>query len=201
MAEYSIDYKQFRFGITALEPLILPTYKGSTFRGGFGYAFKRVVCAIRDKECSDCLLKEKCVYSYVFWAPAPSDQKNMRKYRAAPHPFVIEPPPEKRRGFKPGDEINFGLTLIGRAIDYLPYFIYTFDELGRIGIGKGKAKYELMDVCCDRQHIYDSKSKTLKTFNPVLVSLTVPTLEKSISNYPPLAKGGRGGISWITIDS
>jgi hypothetical protein len=69
-----------------------------------------------------------------------------RKYKAAPHPFVIEPPPEKRRGYKPGDEINFGLTLIGRAIDYLPYFIYTFDELGKMGIGKGKAQYELKTV-------------------------------------------------------
>lgn len=49
-------------------------------------------------------------------------------------PSIIEPPSERRRGYKPGDEINFGLILIGRAIDYLPYFIYTFDELGRIGI-------------------------------------------------------------------
>ncbi len=29
---------------------MLPAYKGSTFGGGFGYAFKRVVCAIKDKE-------------------------------------------------------------------------------------------------------------------------------------------------------
>jgi len=49
---YSIEYQQFNFKITAKEPLILPAYKGSTFRGGFGYAFKRVVCAIKDKECS-----------------------------------------------------------------------------------------------------------------------------------------------------
>ena len=36
------------------------------------------------------------------------------------------------------DEISVGLTLIGRATDYLPYFIYALDELGRIGIGKGR---------------------------------------------------------------
>jgi len=172
--EYSIEYKQFRFGITPLEPLILPSYKGSTLRGGFGYAFKRVVCAIRDKEeCPDCILKEKCVYSYVFETPPPSDTKMMRKYKAAPHPFVIEPPPEKRRGYKPGDEINFGLTLIGRAIDYLPYFIYTFDELGKVGIGKGKAKYELKDVFCDEKKIYDSESKTLKSFKPSYLPLNM----------------------------
>ncbi|PIV41853.1 MAG: CRISPR-associated protein Cas6, partial [Nitrospirae bacterium CG02_land_8_20_14_3_00_41_53] len=46
-----MECKQFNFNITAKEPLILPAYKGSTFRGGFGYAFKRVVCAIKDKEC------------------------------------------------------------------------------------------------------------------------------------------------------
>lgn len=42
---HTIEYQQFNFEITAKEPLILPAYKGSTFRGGFGYAFKRVVCA------------------------------------------------------------------------------------------------------------------------------------------------------------
>jgi len=128
----------FSFNLKALEPIILPSYKGSTFRGGFGYAFKRVVCAIKDKECTDCLLKERCVYSYVFETPPPSDTKIMRKYKVAPHPFIIEPPPERRRGYKPDEEINFRLILIGKAIDYLPYFIYTFDELGRIGIGKGR---------------------------------------------------------------
>jgi CRISPR-associated endoribonuclease Cas6 len=177
---HSIQYKQFDFRLTAKEPLILPTYKGSTLRGGFGYAFKRVVCAIKDKECRDCLLKEKCVYSYVFETPPPSDTKIMRKYKAVPHPFVIEPPPEKRRGYKPGDEINFGLTLIGRAINYLPYFIYTFDELGKIGIGKGKARYELKTVSSQElavsnlekeKLIYSSDTKTLKQFNTSTIFL------------------------------
>jgi CRISPR-associated endoribonuclease Cas6 len=184
LADSSIEYKQFQFRLTALEPLILPSYKGSTLRGGFGHAFKRVVCAIRNKECPNCILKEKCVYSYVFETPPPSDTKMMRKYKAAPHPFIIEPSSEKRRGYKPGDEINFGLTLIGRAIDYLPYFIYTFDELGRTGLGKGKAKYELSDVSCDGKMIYDSISKTLKSFESASLDVGIPTL----------AKGGEGGF-------
>lgn len=52
-----------------------------------------------------------------------ADTKIMRKYKAAPHPFIIEPLPEKKRGYKTGYEITFGLTLIGGAIDYLPYFL------------------------------------------------------------------------------
>ncbi|MEW6419052.1 MAG: CRISPR system precrRNA processing endoribonuclease RAMP protein Cas6 [Nitrospirota bacterium] len=181
-AACSINYKQLVFRLIAKEPLILPAYKGSTLRGGFGYAFKRVVCAIRDKECPDCLLKEKCVYSYVFETPPPSDTKIMRKYKSAPHPFVIEPPPERRRGYKPGDEINFNLILIGRAIDYLPYFIYTFDELGKIGIGKGKAGYELTEVSCEGKKIYDSEAKTLKSFSFSAMPVKFHDLDSETSN-------------------
>jgi CRISPR-associated endoribonuclease Cas6 len=179
-----IKYGQFSFGLTAKEPIILPAYKGSTLRGGFGYAFKRVVCAIRDKDCQDCILKEKCVYSYVFETPPPSDTKIMRKYTSAPHPFVIEPPDERRRIYKPADEIQFGLTLIGRSLDYLPYFIYTFDELGKLGIGKGKAKYELKEVRRDGKQIYDAETKTLKSFEAAYLDVGIPTL----------AKGGEGGF-------
>jgi len=161
-AGHHINYQQFVFTIDPEEPLILPSYKGSTLRGGFGYAFRRIVCAIRNKECPDCILKERCVYSYVFETVPPSDTKIMRKYPTAPHPFVIEPPNERRRGYKPGDKIDFGLTLIGKAVDYLPYFIYAFAELGQIGIGKGKAKYQLKSVSCGEKTIYDSASKTLK---------------------------------------
>lgn len=91
-----IEIGLFSFNLKALENLILPYYKGSTLRGGFGYAFKRVVCAIKEKECHDCILKEKCIYSYIFETPPPSETKVMKKYKTAPHPFIIEPPLERR---------------------------------------------------------------------------------------------------------
>jgi CRISPR-associated endoribonuclease Cas6 len=185
-----LPYKKFEFQIIPSEPLILPSYKGSTLRGGFGNAFKKVVCAFKKTDCAECILKEKCVYSYIFETPPPSDTKIMRKYKTAPHPFIIEPPPEKRRGYKLGDEISFGLTLIGRAIDYLPYFIYTFSELGNIGIGKAKGKYILKKVLSVKvsdegsviprfnrgiqdnktEIIYSSDTKTLKSFTPSIMS-------------------------------
>jgi CRISPR-associated endoribonuclease Cas6 len=190
-------FKKFEFQLIPEEPIILPSYKGSTLRGGFGNAFRRVVCALKKNDCDDCILKEKCIYSYVFETPPPSDTKMMRKYKSAPHPFVIEPPPEKRRGYTPKDEITFGLTLIGRAIDYLPYFIYTFDELGKMGIGKGRGKYELKTVKSQESKvgasgplaqdnygnaiIYSSDTKTLKSFTPS--SLSFPRKWESSLNF------------------
>jgi hypothetical protein len=43
-----ITVAQVDFTLKALEPLILPPYKGSTLRGGFGAAFRRIVCVMRE---------------------------------------------------------------------------------------------------------------------------------------------------------
>ncbi|HHT9145919.1 MAG TPA: hypothetical protein ACFYD4_09605, partial [Candidatus Wunengus sp. YC61] len=137
---------KFRFTICAKEHIRFPTYKGSAFRGGFGYAFKRVVCVTKNRECDDCILKQKCIYSYIFETPPPEDTEMLRLYPKVPHPFVIEPPITEKQTFEPGETFSFHLILIGNAIDYLPYFIYTFTELGKQGIGQGRGKYDLVQV-------------------------------------------------------
>lgn len=178
-----LDYKSFTFTIRAKDAIVLPSYKGSTFRGGFGNAFRRVVCALKKNDCSACLLKERCIYSYIFETPPPSQTKVMTKYTTAPHPFIIEPPNEKRLSYAPDDTLTFRLTLIGKAIDYLPYFIYSFEELGNIGIGKGRGRFELaevksrdseagsQDTKSSENIIYSSDSKTLKTSEKSFIDL------------------------------
>jgi len=159
------EFRLARFKLTLIpkKNLFLPEYKGSALRGGFGHAFKQVVCSNREAECLGCLLKEKCLYSYIFETPPPKDTEIMRKYPAAPHPFIIEPPLDAKREFREGEELTFGLVLITRAIEYLPYFIFTFEELGRIGLGKGKGKYFLKDVHDERgKTIYTNKEKHIR---------------------------------------
>jgi hypothetical protein len=92
---------------------------------------------------------------------------------AAPHPFVIEPPPETKRRYAPGEPIEFSLILIGRAIDYLPYFIVAFEELGRHGIGPGNGRYALSEIdgITAGGHstpIYSGESRRLVSQWPVL---------------------------------
>ncbi len=36
--------------------------------------------------------------------------------------------------------------MIGKANDYLPYFVYTFMEMGKLGIGKDRGKFKLIKV-------------------------------------------------------
>ena len=159
-----IRYQKYEFTIEASEPLALPDYKGSTFRGAFGNAFKRVVCALKRNDCRECLLKTRCVYVYVFETSPPegTDIMGMNKYEAVPHPFVIEPPVESKRAYNNGDILHFNLILVGKGIDYLPYFIYTFEELGKIGIGKGRGEYKFLSVKDGDDPVYSIEDKVFR---------------------------------------
>ncbi len=137
-----IRYARFRLEMAAVDRLRLPAYKGSTLRGAFGHAFKKLVCVKRDLDCSTCLISDRCAYHYVFETPF-STEGGLRGYAFAPHPFVIEPPEEPRQVYDPDTDFQIGLVLIGRALDYLPYFIYAFEEMGRRGLGAGRGQAAL----------------------------------------------------------
>jgi len=154
----------YRFTLMARDELHLPPYKGSTLRGGFGHAFKRVVCFQREvKTCQGCLLRENCPYAYIFDTSPPSDAEVLRTHSDVPLPFVIEPDTTDRRTtYPPGDTLNFELVLVGKAINYLPYFILVFRELGDRGLGRGRGKYRLHEVEAlqplsgDKERIYSA---------------------------------------------
>jgi hypothetical protein len=131
----------FRFVIKPADRLFLPVYKGAVLRGGLGWTLKNLVCVRKDRDCADCLISQRCSYFRIFETPVPVDAQMMRKYPFAPHPFVITPPLDTKREFDNSCELNFDLTLIGQAIDYLPYFVYVFDELGRRGLGKSETNF------------------------------------------------------------
>jgi len=151
----------------------MPSYKGSTLRGGFGITFKHIVCTRDNKNCSECILRESCLYSYIFETSPPKDTEIMRKYESIPHPFIIEPPIDEKRYYKEGEEIEFRLILIGNVIDYLPYFIYTFEELGKIGIGKERGKFTLQRVenTIESEKVYNCDSNKINSFRAEEIDL------------------------------
>jgi len=42
-----------------------------------------------------------------------------------------------------GEMMRFNFTVVGRAADFIPYFVYAFSKMGREGVGRLRAKYEL----------------------------------------------------------
>lgn len=114
----------------------LPAFKGSMFRGGFGYAFQRTTCPERcwgnTRICQEQLL---CPYQAVFESPRPPQAEHFHDLQDIPRPFVIDLPHDPRTLIEAGDSLEFGLTLIGNGISYLAYFLYSFARLGEIGLG------------------------------------------------------------------
>src|SRR5437773_11304369 len=173
-----ISFASFVFHLCATTELYLPPYKGSTLRGAFGTVFKDTVCVVDHRDCDRCILRLKCAYPYIFDTPIPESSARMRKYERAPHPFVIDPPLETRQFYKARDPLSFGLTLIGKAVDYLPYFIYAFERMGTTrGIGKGRrfgsGRFEIesvdwIDANETGKPVYDGKRKILgNPFKPL----------------------------------
>ncbi|PIE69234.1 MAG: CRISPR-associated protein Cas6 [Deltaproteobacteria bacterium] len=114
----------------------LPLYKGSTFRGVFGHALKATVCALQHQECSSCLLKSQCLYTLVFETHLALSPPPKSKIASPPHPFVIQPPLTTQTDFSAGDLFVFSLLLFGEVNHHLPYFVYAFERMGKLGIGK-----------------------------------------------------------------
>ncbi len=119
----------------------LPAYAGSVWRGALGHALKKIVCVTHLDSCPGCLLYRSCPYPYIFETPPPLAAQKMRKYTAAPHPFILEP------SLTPETEIHqVGLTLIARGNGYLAYIVHAFQRAGERGLGKGREPVALMDV-------------------------------------------------------
>ena len=181
-------YGKYTFACTLTSDAQLPIFKGSTFRGVFGRAFKDVVCALKRRECPECLLNSQCIYVKVFEPAANPRQKKSARISAPPNPFVIEPPLTDQTEYHAGDSLEFSLILFGKANDCLPYFIYAIDRMGAIGIGRkinGKrGRFTLESVLWDNVRIYTSETKQMSAINalPEIGIHTLQTRQKVVSS-------------------
>jgi len=128
-----------------LEKAIVPPYEGSMIRGAFGRAFKESCCPF-PHDGDGCPLGERCPYGYVFETSPPKDAREFAKNREVPRPYVFEPPEGTKMEYAAGEKMRFGFTVVGRAAEYMPYFIYAFSKIGEEGIGRLRARYELEGI-------------------------------------------------------
>jgi len=167
-------FARYKIRISPLEDMYLPDFKGSTFRGGFGGVFRRIVCVAPRESCASCTVEDKCAYRFVFETSGAPDSLSAT-YDNAPRPFVFEPPETTRNHFAPGEAIEFHMTLFGRAVEYLPYFLLVFHALGEQGLGRGRARYDVLNAVSigadgTESQVYDGKSRRV-TQNTQVLSL------------------------------
>lgn len=140
----SLALGRYRVALEALERLDLPAYLGSTLRGAFGRAFRRLCCLGRDGE--PCPAPASCPYHLIFETAPPPGAEALRTHEEIPRPFVIAPPPPGAGEHPPGSVVAFDLTLVGRAREYLPHFVVTFRDMDRIGRGRRRIALRRIDA-------------------------------------------------------
>ena len=142
-------FARYRFTYTVQESLKMPQHKGNVFRGRFGYMLRHITCIGDTRQCEKlCQFPDRCVYSKCFETPVPDNSSMLRGQPFAPHPFVLEPPDTGQLDYAPGDTFTCNLTLIGDAIDLLPWMVFTFDQIGkrRIGLRDKRGQCQLNKV-------------------------------------------------------
>lgn len=121
---------------------VFRSFAGSAWRGAFGRALKGTVCVARGIACRDCMLLRTCAYPYIFETPPSPEAAKMRRYTAAPHPFVLEIHDDSGNG----GLYPLGLTLFGDAYRYLPYLIHAFERAGEHGLTARRTRLDLAGV-------------------------------------------------------
>lgn len=83
---------------------------------------------------------------YVFETIKPQPSVWMKKYDRVPHPFILHPPSLFSREYVGGESFTFQFTLFGAAIEYLPYLILSWEQMGLQGLGKDRLPMRLLAV-------------------------------------------------------
>ena len=163
---HALSASCYRVTFTAAQRLDLPEYLGLTLRGAFGRAFRALACPSRIGE--PCPIPSQCPYHLVFESSPPPDSDALRTHEDIPRPFVIAPEwrlePEghdARLVYEPGQELSFGLVLIGRAREFSPYFVVALREMDRISRGRRGVELARIEASnlwdTSRRIVYDAR--------------------------------------------
>lgn len=119
---------------------------------------------------------------------------------APPHPFVIEPPLAETREYHKDAMLDCSLVFFGEVNEKLPYFVYAFDQMGKIGIGKrinGKrGQFTLRQVIYRGKVIYTDADKKLDQSN-VCEDLQFPDLYTGLNQEKLIV--GEGGQEKLSM--
>lgn len=131
----------YRIRLVARDPLCLPPFKGSPFRGALINTFRSLVCFERArKECGGCPLESACHFPVLFACRAPEGVPGTVGFESFPRPFVVEPPDDLATEIPAGEEMKAGLVLVGRAMQLMPYFLLALREMAARGVGRGRGR-------------------------------------------------------------
>ncbi|MEA3491264.1 MAG: CRISPR system precrRNA processing endoribonuclease RAMP protein Cas6 [Campylobacterota bacterium] len=145
-----------------------PLFIGSTLRGAFGYALKKVVCINPSYRCDGCFAKQECLY-YDFY----ESQNGYHNYR-----FDIELDSSK---------FDFALFLFEESCEKLPYVLSGLHKmLTEVGLMHDNLIFEEFKITIDSRIVYDGERFDLEGIMPQNFETTPHTPNLTLTLKTPL---------------
>ena len=155
-----LGWKQFPVVVLSVEaemrdPFRFPCYSGSLYRGVLGWALREV--------CSDSL------YHYLF------ETKSLIPGQSeAARPLLIVPSSHPRE-LCSDDRFSFSIKIFGNACDHLQTVIEAVRLVGRKGLGRQQARFDITRVLCCEGHrnwvLFDQTMDWRNVYYPLATGL------------------------------
>jgi hypothetical protein len=145
---------RLRFVTEVQTTIELNEHQGSAIRGSLFHALRNQFCNYRRaRECAACPLVTTCPVAILVSTLKPGG----RRGRDVPRPYTVQPPllvsagqpPAASRGhpldlpdghtvfrYRPGEQLEFGLTLYAQALQLFPYVVLAVHRWEQGGIGR-----------------------------------------------------------------
>ena len=184
---------RLRFIAEVQTPIELNEHQGSAIRGALFHAMRRQFCFQQQfRSCRPCPLHATCPISFVL---ATVDDE-ARRGADLPRPYTIEPPLGASPSYAPGDSLQFGLTMLSRALDLFPYVILAVNGLQREGLGRKveangwqRGTFELQEVWAENP-LTDERQQVVESGNPLVQVPDIPITHEQVMERAA-ALGGR----------
>jgi len=140
---FPLTTTHLRFTCEATTPLRLEVEAfraGQNLRGALGQVMMRAYCA---GDANDPAHIAACP---VHWLLAANEKPGQERRGYALVPPIPRGDDATNHPYEPGERFEFGITLFGKALKFLPYFVLAVPEMGRLGVGVGRGKFALKSV-------------------------------------------------------
>jgi len=166
-----------RFSFRARDELYFPPGKSSNIlRGAFGTLFRRMACTPDCPGAKVCEHRATCPYARIF-EPS-STTAGPSGLADWPRPFVFRATHLDGRTLPAGTPFHFDLNFFDMAHPAIAYFVLTFAQLAREGLGPKRCKVDLLRVTQlhPAAEIYTGDSMRLEPpTEPLEIDLAKPT--------------------------
>jgi hypothetical protein len=174
--------QHLRFRVRAQEHILFENEPGSALRGALYETLARNFCSEAFGFTGAPTLEHQktCPVCWLLMAEDPASGRGQN----LPRPLTLQPPLGKH-SFRRGEMFTFGVSLVGKAQDFLPYVARAVQKMGEIGVGRGRGRFSLMTI--DELHPLLDAERTLMDGNKVkrpTMQVTPAVIEQVAARLP-----------------